>query len=60
MRVKMRGQISGTRDGKDWPAPGEVIDLPDAEAVQLIGQHMAEPAGDDDVETATTKTTPKK
>lgn len=60
MRVKMRGQISGTRDGKDWPAPGEVIDLPDAEAVQLIGQHMAEPAGDSDVEAATTKTAPKK
>lgn len=42
MRVKMRHQISGTRDGVAWPAPGEEIDLPDDEAVTLLRQGMAE------------------
>lgn len=36
MMITMRRQISGTRDGVDWPAPGESIDLPDDEAAQLI------------------------
>lgn len=42
MLVKMRRQISGTRDGQDWPAPGEEINLPDDEAVTLLGQGMVE------------------
>lgn len=45
MRVTMRAQISGTRDGKDWPVPGESIDLPEAEAKQLIEQGMASEGG---------------
>ncbi len=36
MIVTMRRQISGTRDGVDWPAPGETIDVPDEEAASLI------------------------
>lgn len=42
MRVRMLTQITGTRDGKDWPKPGEEIDLPEDEAVQLLDAHMAE------------------
>lgn len=39
--VKMRALISGSRDGKKWPKPGETIELPAAEAAQLIGQGIA-------------------
>jgi hypothetical protein len=41
-KVKMIVQISGARDGKDWPAPGEEITLPSDEAEMLIrnGQAM--------------------
>jgi hypothetical protein len=40
-RVTMRGQLSGTRDGVDWPARGEFADLPDDEAQQLITNGLA-------------------
>lgn len=39
--VKMLVQISGTRDGKDWPAPGETISLPADEAEVLIKNGQA-------------------
>lgn len=58
MRVAMKGQISGTRDGVDWPAPGVEIELPDDEAVALLNLGMAEPAGETPVETA--DATPKR
>ena len=45
MIVTMRRQISGTRDGVDWPAPGETIDLPDDEAATLIALGHAEADG---------------
>ncbi|MCO5986568.1 hypothetical protein NE235_10685 [Actinoallomurus spadix] len=48
MRVKMRHQISGTRDGQDWPAPGEEIDLPEDEAVSVLNSGMAEAIEDAD------------
>lgn len=44
MLIAMKVQISGTRDGADWPAPGGTIDLPDDEATQLIGLGLAEAA----------------
>lgn len=46
MRVRMKHQISGTRDGLDWPAPGEEIDLPDDDAAAVLNTGMAEPAGE--------------
>lgn len=36
MRVRMVQQVSGTRDGASWPAPGTEVDLPDFEARALI------------------------
>lgn len=39
--VKMVRQISGSRDGKDWPKPGETIDVPADEAKQLIANGNA-------------------
>lgn len=39
--VRMIGQVSGTRNGEDWPAPGDTIDLPEDEARSLIVSGMA-------------------
>lgn len=41
-KVTLKGQISGTRNGKPWPKPGDTIDLPADEADSLIAQGMAE------------------
>lgn len=41
MNVTMLRHISGTRDGVDWPAPGESIDVPDDEAQGLIANGLA-------------------
>ena len=38
----MKVSMSGTRDGKEWPQRGSVIDLPDAEATDYIRSGMAE------------------
>lgn len=54
VRVRMKHQMSGTRQGVDWPAPGEEIALPEDEAVTLLNSGMAEPVEDrDEPETAT-------
>lgn len=53
MRVEMRAQISGTRNGEDWPAPGVLIDVPEVEAADLIRSGLA-------VESAALDTTPVK
>ncbi|MBT2594737.1 hypothetical protein [Arthrobacter sp. ISL-72] len=51
--VRLVGKISGTRDGEDWPAPGQTIDLPEDEASQLLASGLAV---NPDVETATATT----
>lgn len=40
-KVRMLVNISGTRDGEDWPKAGEFITLPKAEAEDLIRQGAA-------------------
>ena len=40
--VRMRALISGSRNGKKWPKPGQTIEVPEAEAAQLIAQGIAE------------------
>lgn len=50
MNVTMKRQISGTRDGVDWPAPGESIDVPDEEAASLIVNGLAEAAAPPEAE----------
>jgi hypothetical protein len=48
MRVMLTTQISGSRDGRDWPPPGTVVDLPDSEAQGLLdGGGAVEAAGAD-------------
>tara|TARA_E500000081_G_C6053582_1_gene314850 strand:- start:652 stop:816 length:165 start_codon:yes stop_codon:yes gene_type:complete len=44
MKVKMLIKISGTRDGQDWPEVGGEIDLPKAEAEQMIANGQVEKA----------------
>lgn len=36
LAVILKVQISGTRDGKDWPAPGTLVVLPEQEALGLV------------------------
>lgn len=43
MKVTLRALITGTRNGKEWPAPGEDIDLPEQEATDLITLGLATP-----------------
>lgn len=43
MRVKMKTQISGSRDGKDWPMPGEELDVSDEEGASLCANGQALP-----------------
>lgn len=42
MLVRMKFQISGTRAGKAWPAPGNEIELSSDEAVSLLKSGMAD------------------
>ena len=42
MKIRMKVDISGTRNGEPWPARGETIDLPTDEAQSLIDSNMAE------------------
>lgn len=53
MKVRLKVDISGTRNGQEWPRRGSVVDLPDDEAVQMCAAEMAVPVTDDAVETAT-------
>jgi hypothetical protein len=39
--VTMLFPVSGTRDGKEWPAVGETITVPADEAAQLIATGIA-------------------
>jgi len=41
MKIKMRMQITGTRNGVAWPAVGGIIDLPDSEAQCMIRHRYA-------------------
>jgi hypothetical protein len=52
-KVRMLAEVSGTRDGVEWPKRGEVADLPDAEADDLIAAGIAAVAKDKDAGAAT-------
>lgn len=53
MKVKMKVDITGTRDGKPWPGIGEEVDLPDDEGKDLCAAGIAEPVVDTKVQKAT-------
>lgn len=48
MRVKLKAQISGTRDGVSWPPVGTVVELPDDEARSMMYAGTAEALNDRD------------
>ena len=52
MKVRMRVGISGTRSGRDWPQPGEVLECSNEEGAQMCANGIAVPVVDDPVETA--------
>lgn len=44
MLITMLVQLTGTRNGADWPAVGATVDIPDLEAADLIAAGIAEAA----------------
>lgn len=50
MRIRMRRQITGTRDGVDWPAPGGEMVVPDDEGAQLCAMGAALPVAEERTE----------
>lgn len=54
--IKLKVTISGTRDGVEWPPIGGAIDLPEAEAAQMIAAGLASAVTSAPVETATANT----
>lgn len=48
MLVRMRVEVSGTRNGESWPAKGGTVDLPEDEAVNLIAVGLAVEADDEE------------
>ncbi|MFZ3569956.1 hypothetical protein ACOKM5_23400 [Streptomyces sp. BH097] len=42
MQVRMKVTMSGTRNGQDWPPRGELVDLPEAEADDMVRAGLAE------------------
>ena len=55
MKVRMKIQITGTRNAVRWPAPGGVVELPDGEAADLCSQGYAEPVVEDRAEKAVSR-----
>lgn len=51
----MKVQVSGTRDGQDWPAPGDELDVTDDEAVSLLNAGLAVPVEKSEPEKAVAK-----
>lgn len=50
MKVRMSITISGTRDGADWPAAGEILEVSDSEGADLCAAGMATPVVQDRAE----------
>lgn len=41
MNITLIGDVTGTRNGENWPPRGTTVDLPDEEARSLIGAGLA-------------------
>lgn len=52
MKIRMKVEVSGTRNGQPWPARGAVVDVDDSEAAAMCAAGLATPVVDDKVETA--------
>jgi hypothetical protein len=47
VKVRMKFQITGTRNGLRWPEAGGVVDLPASEANDLLGLGYADRVADE-------------
>jgi len=53
MKIRMKTQIVGARNGVRWPPSGSEIELPEREAAKLCAAGLAEPVAEPEpVETA--------
>ncbi|MFI6560392.1 hypothetical protein [Streptomyces sp. NPDC050534] len=52
MKIRMKADVSGSRDGEPWPPRGGTLVLPDEEGAALCASGIAEPVSDDKVEKA--------
>lgn len=43
MKVRMKVDVSGSRNGQPWPSRGGVVDVPDDEGAHLCSAGMAVP-----------------
>lgn len=43
MKIRMKADISGSRNGKPWPRRGGTVEVPDAEGAELCAAGLAEP-----------------
>ena len=59
MKVRMRYQISGTRNGDKWPPPNGVLTCDDAEGTQLIAAGHADTVSGSDAKSPVAAVTPK-
>jgi len=50
MKVRMKTQLTGSRNGVRWPAAGEVKELTDNEGADLCAAGLAEPVVEERVE----------
>lgn len=55
MKVKMRAEVSGSRNGRPWPRPGEEITVPDQEGMDLCAAGIAEPVSQRERDRAETR-----
>lgn len=46
MKVRMKVDMSGTRNGQPWPPRGEVADVDDREGADLCAAGIAEPVAE--------------
>jgi hypothetical protein len=60
VKVRMKTQITGTRNGVRWPAAGGEVTLPDNEGADLCAQGLAEPVAERARPEKATAPTPEK
>lgn len=46
MKVRLLVQVSGSKNGKDWPPVGDVVEVSDEEGAQLCAAAIAEPVAE--------------
>lgn len=59
MKIRMKVDLSGLRDGRPWPPRGEVAEVPDVEGADLCAAGAAEPVADPPAEKAETAKAPE-